>query len=132
VANTSDYLKLIQYLQKDPNPSSIYTWHENILRYKDHLVLSPSSELKPRILNELHSSAIVGHSGLQKTYSHAHRSFLWEVTKKDILQFVTEWEVCQHNKGETIKSPGSLQPLPIPSSMCNKISMEFIVGIPKS
>jgi hypothetical protein len=43
--------------------------------------------------------------------------FFWEGMKKDILLFVTECEVCQCNKGETIKSPGALQPLPIPASM---------------
>jgi len=37
--------------------------------------------------------------------------------KKDILLFVTECEVCQHNKGETIKSSEALQPLPIPYSI---------------
>jgi hypothetical protein len=51
--------------------------------------------------------------------------------KKDILHFVIESEVFQHNKGETIKSPRTLQPLPIPTSIWTKISMDFIVGLPK-
>jgi hypothetical protein len=52
--------------------------------------------------------------------------------KKDILHFFSECEVCQHNKGEIINSPGDLQPLPIPSSMWMDISMEFIVGPSKA
>jgi hypothetical protein len=76
--------------------------------------------------------AIVGHSSFQKTYAHARRSFFWAGLKKDILHFVTECEVCQRNKGETIKSPGSLQPLPIPASMWTDISVDFIVGLPKA
>jgi hypothetical protein len=51
--------------------------------------------------------------------------------KKDILQFVTECEVCQCNKGEMVKSPGVLQPLPILASLWTEISMDFIVGLPK-
>jgi hypothetical protein len=51
--------------------------------------------------------------------------------KKDVLQFVIECEVYQRNKGETIKSPWVLQPLPIPTSMWTEISMDFIVGLPK-
>jgi hypothetical protein len=51
--------------------------------------------------------------------------------KKDILQFVTECEVFQRNKGETVKSPGILQPLPIPTLIWTDISMDFIVGLPK-
>jgi hypothetical protein len=51
--------------------------------------------------------------------------------KKDILQFVIECEVCEHNKGEMVKSLGFLQPLHIPNSLWRKISMNFIVGLPK-
>jgi len=109
--------KLIQCLWEDPNPLINYTWQDNILRYKDRLVLSPSSALKSRLLNELHSSAIAGHSGFQKTYAHARHSFFWAGMKKDILHFFIECEVCQHNKGETIKSPSALQPLPILASI---------------
>jgi hypothetical protein len=52
--------------------------------------------------------------------------------KQDIRQFVAECEVCQHNKGETVKSPGTLQPLPIPPDIWKDISMDFITGLPKS
>jgi hypothetical protein len=52
--------------------------------------------------------------------------------KHDILTFVVECDVCQSNKGETIKSLGTLQPLPIPPAIQRDISMDFIVGLPKS
>jgi len=51
--------------------------------------------------------------------------------EKDILHFVMECEVFQRNKGETINSPGALQPIPIPTWMWMEIAMEFIVGLPK-
>jgi hypothetical protein len=37
--------------------------------------------------------------------------------------------VC--NKGETIKSPGTLQPLLIPPTIWKDISMDFITDLPK-
>jgi hypothetical protein len=40
--------------------------------------------------------------------------------------------VCQCNKGETFKSPGTLQPLSIPPAIWKDIFMEFITGLPKS
>jgi hypothetical protein len=52
--------------------------------------------------------------------------------KHEIHKFVIECEVCQHNKGETVKSPGTLQPLSIPPSIWKDISMDFITGLPKS
>jgi hypothetical protein len=58
--------------------------------------------------------------------------FFWEGMKQDIGTFVAECDTCQCNKGETIKSSGTLQPLPIPPTIWSYISMDFIVGLPKS
>jgi hypothetical protein len=51
--------------------------------------------------------------------------------KQDIRKFVAECEVCQRNKGETVKSPSTIQLLPIPPAIWKDISMEFIIGLPK-
>jgi hypothetical protein len=45
---------------------------------------------------------------------------------------MVECDVCQCNKGKTVKSLGTLQPLSIPPSIWWDISMDFIVGLPKS
>jgi hypothetical protein len=52
--------------------------------------------------------------------------------KHDVHNFVVECDVCQRKKGETVKSPGTLQPLLIPPTIWWDISMDFIVGLPKS
>ena len=51
--------------------------------------------------------------------------------KKDIQNFIAECEVCQRNKGEIVKTPGLLQPLPIPNQRWEEISMDFITGLSK-
>jgi hypothetical protein len=45
---------------------------------------------------------------------------------------MVECDTFQHNKGETIKTLGTLQPLLIPPVIWTDISMEFIIGLPKS
>jgi hypothetical protein len=52
--------------------------------------------------------------------------------KQEIHTFVTECDVCQCNKGEIVKSLGTLQPLPIPPAIWKDIYMDFITGLPKS
>ena len=52
--------------------------------------------------------------------------------KQKICNFVAKCEVCQCNKGETIKSPSTLQLLLIPPVIWKDISMDFITGLPKS
>jgi len=43
---------------------------------------------------------------------------------------VVEFLVCQQNKGETIKTPGILQPLAIPSQGWEEVLKNFIIGLP--
>ena len=53
----------------------------NSLWYKDRLYLSKDSELKHKILAELHASPIGGHSGFLKTYHRIKRELFWEGLK---------------------------------------------------
>jgi hypothetical protein len=122
---------LIQQLQsKAPAPLG-YSWLQDELRYKGRLYLSKHSKIKSTILSELHATPTAGHSGFTKTYDRVKCSFFWDGMKHDIHNFVAECEVCQCNKGETVKSLGTLQPLLIPPAIWNDISMEFITGLPK-
>jgi len=52
--------------------------------------------------------------------------------KKGIQKFVRECQVFQRNKGETIKTPRLLYPLHIHNKIWDYISMDFIIGLPKS
>ena len=44
---------------------------------------------------------------------------------------MAECLVCQQHKVETIKTPGMLQPLAIPSQRWEEISMDLITDLPK-
>ena len=63
-----------------------------------------------------------------KTYHRVKKEFFWDGLKTDVQWFVAECLVCQQNKVETIKTPGLLQPLSIPSQCWEKVSMDFITG----
>jgi hypothetical protein len=52
--------------------------------------------------------------------------------KYDIHNLVAECDVCQCNKGEIVKSSGTLQPLSIPPVIWKDISMDCITVLPKS
>jgi hypothetical protein len=96
------------------------------------LYLSKQSKLKSTILSELHATPTAEHSGFTKTYDRVKRSFFWDGMKQDICDFVAECDVCQCNKGEIVKSSGTLQPLSIPPTIWKDISMDFITVLPKS
>jgi hypothetical protein len=123
---------LIQQLKNKEQAPPGYSWLQDELRYKGRLYLSKQSKLKSMVLFELHATPTAGHSGFTKTYDRVKRSFFWDGMKQDIRQFVAECEVCQCNKGETVKSPSTLQLLPIPPDIWKDISMDFITDLPKS
>jgi hypothetical protein len=125
-------LHLIQKLQNKALTPLGYSWLQDELRYKGHLYLSKQSKLKSTVLSELHATPTMGHSRFTKTYDQVKHYFFWDGMKQDIHKFSTECEVCQRNKGEIVKSPGTLQPLLIPPAIWKDILMEFIIGLPKS
>jgi hypothetical protein len=81
------------------------------------MYLSKQSHLKSIVLLKLHASPTIEHLGFHKTYEKIKHYFFWEGMKHDIHTFVVQCDTYQHNKGETIKIPGTLQPFPIPPAI---------------
>src|SRR3984885_15405818 len=129
--NDEEVWVLIRKLQQDSSTSDTFSWKNDSLWYNDRLYLYKNSQLKQNILMELHTSPLGGHSGFLKIYHRVKKEFFWDGLKSDIQKFVVESLVCQQNKVETIKTPGLLQPLSIPSQRWEEVSIYFITGLPK-
>ena len=52
--------------------------------------------------------------------------------KREIAKYVSECDICKRVKASHLRSAGLLQPLTIPSRKWEDISMDFIVGLPKT
>lgn len=50
--------------------------------------------------------------------------------KQDVLKFIQECLDCRHTKYVTKKPAGLLQPIPVPSSPWEDLSLDFITGLP--
>jgi hypothetical protein len=122
---------LIQRLQQDSNASGTFTWKNDSLWYKDQLYLCKNSQIKQKVLLELHTSPVGGHSGFLKTYHRVKKEFFGDGLKTNVQRFVAECLVCQQNKVETINTLGLLQLLAIPSQRWEEVSMDFIIGLLK-
>lgn len=73
-----------------------------------------------------------GHSGAPATFYRIRQLFYWQTMKKDVYTWVRECITCQQAKPDTSKSPGLLQPLPVPTAAWDVISMDFVEGLPQS
>ena len=52
--------------------------------------------------------------------------------KKDVVEYVNKCLICQKVKAEHQRPLGELQPLEIPTSKWDSISMDFAMGLPLS
>lgn len=105
---------------------------DNVLFHRKRLVIPDDAILRRRILSECHDSLTGGHGGYLKTLKRLSENFFWPQMKKDAKIHVQNCLTCQQNKYQTLSPAGLLQPLPIPDRVWEDISMDFIVGLPKS
>ena len=52
--------------------------------------------------------------------------------KKEVAEYVTKCLTCQKVKAEHQRPRGELQPLEIPEWKWDQITMDFVVGLPKT
>ena len=124
--------QVVQKLQQGDSSIACFSIHRGVLFYKNRLVLSAKSSLIPTILTEFHSSPAGGHSGFLRTYKRIAGNVYWTGMKGMVQEFVKACEVCQRQKYEATSPAGLLQPLPIPDRIWEDVSLDFIIGLPKS
>jgi hypothetical protein len=88
----------IQRLQQDSNASNTFTSKNDSLWYKNCLYLCKNSQLNQKVLLELHTSPVGGHSGFLKTCHRVKKEFFWDGLKTDVQRFVAKCLVFQQNK----------------------------------
>ena len=96
------------------------------LYYKDQVCVPSDSELK----EEAHSGSFAMHPGSIKMYQDLKVSFWWSGMKRDVSEFVTKCMVCQKVKAEHQVPLGLLQPIRILEWKWDRITMDFMVGLP--
>lgn len=124
--------KLLQELAViSPNDQG-YELVGGLIKHKGRVWIGENSALQTKIIAAFHCSAIGGHSGVQATFQRIHKLFVWSNLCSSIQEFVQQCLICQQAKHELCKSPGLLQPLPIPQGVWQDISLDFIEGLPLS
>ncbi|KAK8510548.1 hypothetical protein V6N12_055477 [Hibiscus sabdariffa] len=103
---------------------------DGVLCFKDRIVVPDDSELRQTILTEAHSSPFAMHPSSTKMYRDLKGEYYWVGLKKDVAEFVSKCMVCQRVKAEHQFPSGLLQPLRIPEWKWERITMDFVTGLP--
>ena len=97
----------------------------------DHWVCVPNDdELNKSILEEAHSGSFAMHPDSIKMYQDLKTSYWWSKMKRDVSKFKTKCMVCQKVKAEHQVPSGLLLPIKIPEWKWDRITMDFVVGLP--
>jgi hypothetical protein len=99
---------------------------------KNRICVPRSQEIRDSILKEAHDSRYLIHPGCTKLYKDLKVQFWWEKMREDIAGYVARCDTCQSVKAEHRRPTGLLQLLEIPMWKWDDISMDFIVGWPRT
>ena len=89
-------------------------------------------DLKREVMEEAHSSAYPMHPGSTKMYRTLKEHYWWNGIKKEIAGFVSRCLTCQKVKAKHQRPAGKIQLLPIPVWKWEKITMDFVTGLPRT
>ncbi|KAL0447298.1 UNVERIFIED_CONTAM: Transposon Ty3-I Gag-Pol polyprotein, partial [Sesamum latifolium] len=89
-------------------------------------------ELRTEIMHEAHYAPYAMHPGSTKMYRDLRPYYWWPTMKKDVAEFVAKCLTCQQVKAEHQAPAGKLHPLSIPEWKWEKITMDFVIGLPRT
>ncbi|KAA3459099.1 DNA/RNA polymerases superfamily protein [Gossypium australe] len=89
-----------------------------------------NEDLIRKILHEVHSGCLTVHPGSTKMYNDLRKWYWWPCMKKNISKFITRCLICQQVKVEHHVPSGLLQPVMVPEWKWDRITMDFVTGLP--
>ncbi|KAG7552856.1 Reverse transcriptase domain [Arabidopsis thaliana x Arabidopsis arenosa] len=109
------------------NNSSEYLVVDGFLFHGIKLCI-PDCSLRLQVIRELHGE---GHIGRDRTLKLVAESYFWPTLRRDVERFIVRCGTCQASKGKA-SNAGLYLPLPIPTQPWADISMDFVLGLPRT
>jgi hypothetical protein len=101
------------------------------LLFKGNKLCIPDCSMRENLVREKHNGGLAGHFGHDKTFAKLSESYFWPGMLAYEKRFVDRCRICQHAKGRK-QNIGLYQPLPILERPWDAISMDFVLGLPRT
>ena len=88
--------------------------------------------IRRNMIKECHDTKWAGHPGQRHTRALLESAYYWPQIRDEVEAYVRTCLVCQQDKVEQRQPRGLLEPLPITERPWDNVTMEFIIGLPKS
>jgi len=100
------------------------------LRVQDYV--SPRvAPIEKLLIREVHSGSLAGHYGENKTLSMLQEHYYWVRMSKDVQNILKRCATCQVAKSYLLPQ-GLYTPPPVPTTPWVDVSMDFVLGLPKT
>ncbi|KAM7486464.1 hypothetical protein LguiA_002473 [Lonicera macranthoides] len=106
-------------------------YRHNGFLFRENKLCVPICSLRELLVREAHGGGLMGHFGVAKTLGVLHEHFFWPRMKRDVERICEKCITCKQVKSK-LKPHGLYTPLPIPSEPWTDISMDFILGLPRT
>jgi len=107
-----------------------YYVHDGFL-FRTNKICIPACSIRQVLLQEAHAGGLAGHFGVKKTLDMLSDHFFWPHMRRDVQRHVGCCIVCLKAKSR-LNPHGLYTPLPIPHVPWEDISMDFVLGLPRS
>jgi hypothetical protein len=125
-------MKHIHEKMKAGKANSFRTDDQGIVWFNNRIVVPKNDEVRQQNLDEAHLSRYSIHLESTKMYHDLKQHYWWTKMKIEIARYVARCDTCRRVKAIHMKTAGPLQSLPIPTWKWEDISMDFIVGLPRT
>nr|KYP69096.1 Transposon Ty3-G Gag-Pol polyprotein [Cajanus cajan] len=107
-----------------------YFKHNGFL-FKENKLCVPACSIRELLVSESHGGGLMGHFGIKKTLEILQEHFFWPHMKRDVQKFCEHCVVCKMAKSKSLPH-GLYTPLPTPEYPWIDISMDFVLGLPRT
>jgi hypothetical protein len=99
--------------------------------FRGNQLCVPNSSMHELLVREAHGGGLMGHFGVRKTLDVLHEHVFWPKMKRDVERVCARCITCRQAKYRVLPH-GLYTPLPVPSAPWLDISMDFVLGLPRS
>jgi hypothetical protein len=99
--------------------------------FRENSLCVPNSSMRELLVREAHAGGLMGHFGVRKTLDMLHEHFFWPKMKRDVERVCSRCVTCRQAKSR-VSPHGLYTPSPVPSAPWVDISMDFVLGLPRS
>jgi len=108
-----------------------YFFIQDEFLFKGKRLCVPQSSIRQSLVREAYEGGLMGHFAVAKTLDVLHMHFFWPHMQKSVHNLCDKCIACRKAKSR-VQPHGLYTPLSIPTMPWVDISMDFILGLPKT